>query len=493
LNIDYRYWSILLAVAAAALSASAANSAQPTEKPGLPNIVIILADDMGYGDPGCYNKDSKIPTPNIDRLASEGIRFTDAHSGSAVCTPARYGILTGRFCWRTPLKQGVLQGYDPLLIEPDRTTVASLLQKHGYVTAAIGKWHLGLGKEKPTDYSLPLRPGPNAAGFGYFFGIPASLDMPPYVFVENERCVEQPTATIMAPTANRHEENYFWRAGAIAPSFKHVDVLPTLCDKAVSFIDKHVKESPAKPFFLYFALNAPHTPWVPAKDYTGKSKVGPLGDFTMQVDATVGQVLAALDRLKLRENTLVIFTSDNGAPWTADDIRRFGHRSNGAWRGQKADIYEAGHRVPFVVRWAGKVRPGSTSDHTICLNDVLATCAAILGDKLPDNVGEDSISILPALLGEQLDKPLREATVHHSGSGLFAIRQANWKLIDDLGSGGFTAPRTEKPQPGGPTGQLYNLVDDPTEQKNLFQEKLEIVAKLKALLERYKEKGRSRP
>jgi arylsulfatase A-like enzyme len=231
---------------------------------------------------------------------------------------------------------------------------------------------------------------------------------------------------------------------------------------------------------------------VPNKEYSGKSKVGPLGDFTMQVDATVGSVLAALDRLKLADHTLVLFTSDNGAPWTADDIKKFGHRSNASWRGQKADIWEAGHRVPFVVRWPGKIKPGSTSDQTICLTDLMATCAAVAEAKLPDNAGEDSVSFLPALSGDKLAKPLREATVHHSGSGLFAIRQGEWKLIDGLGSGGFSAPRTEKPQPGGPTGQLYNLTDDPEEQKNLYGEKPEIVAKLKALLQQYKDKGRSR-
>jgi arylsulfatase A-like enzyme len=467
--------------------------ANAAEKTPLPNIVVILADDMGYGDPGCYSKESKIPTPHIDRLASQGMRFSDAHTPSSVCTPTRYGLLTGRYCWRTSLKQGVLQGYDPLMVEPDRLSVASLLKKQGYATAAVGKWHLGLGKDKPTDYSKALTPGPNSVGFDYFFGIPASLDMPPYVFVENDRCVEQPTATIMAPTANRHEENYFWRAGAIAPSFKHVDVLPKLTEKAVGFLEKQAKEAPARPFFLYFALNAPHTPWVPTKEYSGKSKVGPLGDFTMQVDVAVGQVLAALDKLKLSDNTLVLFTSDNGAPWTADDIKKFGHRSNGTWRGQKADIWEAGHRVPFIVRWPGKVKPGSTSEQTICLTDVLATCAAIADTKLPENAGEDSVSFLPALVNDKLDKPLREATVHHSGSGLFAIRQGDWKWIDGLGSGGFSAPRTEKPQPGGPAGQLYNLADDPQEQKNLYADKPEMVAKLKTLLQQYRDKGQSRP
>jgi arylsulfatase A len=476
--------------AAACVEGRTSQAAEPSPAGRPPNIVFILADDMGIGDPGSFNKASKIPTPNIDRLATDGIRFTDAHTPSSVCTPTRYGLLTGRYCWRTSLKQGVLQGYDPLLIEPDRLTVASFLKKHGYHTGIVGKWHLGLGSAKPTDYSQPLRPGPNSVGFDYFYGIPASLDMPPYVFVENDRCVMQPTVTIMAPTANRHEENYFWRAGAIAPGFKHVDVLPTLTDKAVGFLESQAKEG--KPFFLYFPMNGPHTPWVPSKDFSGKSKVGPLGDFTMQVDVSVGRVLEALDRLKLRDDTLVIFTSDNGAPWTPEDIKKFGHSSNAPYRGQKSDAYEGGHRVPFVARWPGQIKPGTTSNQTICLTDLLATCAAILGDKLPENAGEDSYNILPALRGEKLEKPIREATVHHSGSGLFAIRQGDWKLIDGLGSGGFTAPKTEKPQPGGPTGQLYNLADDLGETKNLFKEKPEVVAQLKKLLEQYKEKGRSR-
>ncbi len=474
----------------AVLSLLAANQAKGAETPKLPNIIFILADDMGIGDPGSFNKNSKIPTPNIDRLAKEGIRFTDAHTPSSVCTPTRYGILTGRYCWRTSLKQGVLQGYDPLMIEPDRMTVASFLKQHGYRTAAVGKWHLGLGSAKPTDYSKPLTPGPNSVGFDYFFGIPASLDMPPYVFVENDRCVKQPTETIMAPTANRHEENYFWRAGAIAPGFKHVDVLPTLTDKAVGFLESQVKEG--KPFFLYFPMNGPHTPWVPSKDFSGKSQVGPLGDFTMQVDASVGRVLEAVDRLKLADNTLVIFTSDNGAPWTPEDVKKFGHNSNEPYRGQKSDAYEGGHRVPFIARWPGQIKPGTTSSQTICLTDLLATTAAIIGDKLPENAGEDSYNILPALRGEKLEKPIREATVHHSGGGMFAIRQGDWKLIDGLGSGGFTNPKTEKPQPGSPMGQLYNLADDLAETKNLYKEKPEAVAQLKKLLEEYKAKGRSR-
>ena len=464
------------------LSVGHAVAAEPAR---LPNIVFILADDMGSGDPGCYNKDSKIPTPHLDRLAAAGMRFTDAHSPSSVCTPTRYGILTGRYCWRTKLKQGVLIGNDPLLIEPDRLTVPALLRKHGYATGCVGKWHLGLGGVKPTDYAQPLKPGPNSVGFDYFFGIPASLDMPPYVYVENERCVEQPTAAAENVPVRGH---MFWRGGAIAPSFKHVDVLPKITEKAVSFIETQAKAD--KPFFLYFPLNAPHTPWAPTKEYEGKSKVSWYGDFTMQTDAAVGQVLAALDRLKLTDKTLVIFTSDNGAHWLPEEIKQYDHRANGPYRGQKADAWEGGHRVPFIVRWPGQIKPGVVSQQTICLTDLMASCADLVGAKLPDDAGEDSFSFLPLLRG--VDKPTRPATVHHSANALFAIRQGDWKLIDGLGSGGFSNPKTEKPQPSGPTGQLYSLRDDLAEQKNLYAEQPEVVTKLKGLLEQTKKDGRSR-
>jgi arylsulfatase A-like enzyme len=458
-----------------------------------PNIVIILADDMGSGDPGCYNKDSKIPTPAIDRLARQGMRFLDAHTPSAVCTPTRYGLLTGRYAWRSTLKKGVLQGYDPLLIEPGRLTLAALLRRHGYTTACIGKWHLGLGKTSPTDYAKELTPGPNALGFDYFFGIPASLDMPPYVYVENTRVVKLPTEKIAAGVMRRQGGEGFWRAGAIAPGFTHQGVLPTLTEKAVVFLDKQAKQAPRKPFFLYLALTGPHTPWVPTEKFVGKSKAGPYGDFVAQVDATVGAVLVALDRLKLSDDTLVIFTSDNGAHWTLEDIRRWGHRANLFWRGQKADIWEAGHRVPFIARWPGRIPPGRTSNETICLTDLLATCAALVGEKLPKGAGEDSFNLLPVLLGKHKGGPVREGTVHHSGQGLFALRQGDWVFIDGLGSGGFTAPAKEKARPGGPTGQLYNLARDPQQQNNVFLEEPEVVNRLRALLRRYQEQGHSRP
>ncbi|MCI0461369.1 MAG: arylsulfatase [Gemmataceae bacterium] len=470
----------------------AAVPAQASQKK-LPNIVLILADDLGIGDLGCYNKKSKIPTPHIDRLAKQGMRFLDAHTPSSVCTPTRYALMTGRYAWRTPLKKGVLQGYDPLLIEDSRMTLASLLRRHGYTTGCVGKWHLGLGKDGKTDYSKKFNAGPTTVGFDYFFGIPSSLDFPPYVFVENDRAVEEPTKQIAASKSRREGGEGFWRAGAIAPSFKHRDVLPKLTEKAVGFIQKQAKESAGKPFFLYFALSGPHTPWLPTDKYLGKSKAGFYGDFVVQVDDTIGAVLDALDRLKLADDTLVIVTSDNGAHWTPEDIERFMHLANLFYRGQKADIWEAGHRVAFIARWPGRIRPGSTSEQTICLCDLLATCASIVGEKLPEKAGEDSYNLLPVLLGTHKGGAIRDATIHHSGSGMFAIRQGDWVFIDGLGSGGFSLPRTEKAKPGGPTGQLYNLARDPRQQDNVFAKHPEIVARMREALNQIRASGRSRP
>jgi arylsulfatase A-like enzyme len=460
------------------------------ETPRPPNIVFIVADDLGYGDPGCYNKESKIPTPNIDRLATQGMRFTDAHTPSSVCTPTRYGILTGRYCWRTSLKSGVLYGYDPLLIERDRMTVASLLKQKGYATACIGKWHLGLGNDRKTDYSKPLKPGPNAVGFEYFFGIPASLDMVPYVFVENESVVEAPTATVEASKHQRQGGQGFWRGGPAAPGFKHVDVLPKLTDKALAFI---ARQTPEKPFFLYFPLNAPHDPWVPTKEFRGKSRAGDYGDFVVQLDDVVGRVMKTLDDAKLADNTLLIVTSDNGAHWPPDDIVKWQHRANDGLRGQKADIWDGGHRVPFLVRWPGKVPAGSTSKELICLTDLLATVAALTGADLPADAGEDSFDISPIFLGRKLARPIHEAIVHHSIDGTFGMRQGPWKLAFGLGSHGFSTPANVKPREGEALGQLYNLDDDPVEKNNLWLTKPDEVARLTALLEKYKREGRSRP
>ncbi len=455
--------------------------------PPPPNIVVILADDMGYGDPGSWNADSKIPTPHIDRLAAEGVRFTDAHSPSSVCTPTRYGLLTGRYAWRTRLKHGVLQGYGPNLIDTTRLTLPGMLRQAGYATAGIGKWHLGLGSAERTDYARPLRPGPVSLGFDAYFGIPSSLDFEPYVWFENDRVEQLPTDSIEASRPCCKED--FFRGGAIAPDFRHIDVLPRTIEKSVEY----VMQAGEQPFFLYVPLSAPHTPWLPTEPFQGSSGAGTYGDFTAQVDAGVGDILDALDEAGVAENTLVVFTSDNGAYWDPEDIETFDHRANADWRGMKADIYEGGHRVPFVVRWPGKAEAGSTNDELISLVDLMATFASVTGQALPDDAGEDSYDLTPAFRGEFLEGPLREAVVHHSVNGVFAIRQGLWKLIEGLGSGGFTHPVSVEPGPGEPPGQLYHLGDDPGETTNLYAMHPEVVERLSALLDRYREQGHSRP
>jgi arylsulfatase A len=465
-------------------AASLAWSAEPRR----PNIVYVLADDLGWGDLGCYNPKSDIPTPNADRLASQGMRFTDMHSPSAVCTPTRYGIMTGRYSWRSRLKEGVLWGYSPNLIEQGRLTVPALLKKRGYYTAGVGKWHLGLRMDEKCDYDKPLHPGPLDHGFDEYFGIPASLDMEPYVYVEGDRVAQAPTSSTPGSSKPR---GVFWRGGPMAPSFDFPEVLPTLTDRAVKIIKERSAKS--QPYFLYFPLTGPHTPWLPKKEYQGRSKAGIYGDFVNQVDDTLGRVLRAIEEGGKANNTLIIFTSDNGADWKIEDKKLFAHRANADWRGEKADIWDGGHRIPFLARWPGVIRAGSVSDELGCLTDMMATAAEIVGTKLARDAGEDSYSLLPVLEGKKLSKPIREAVVHHSIDGMFSIRQGEWKLELGLGSGGFSPPKREKQVPGGPAGQLYNIARDPGEQENLWLKRPEIVKRLTMLLEQYQRQGYSRP
>jgi len=478
-----------------------------------PNIIYILCDDLGYGDVRCFNPAGKILTPNIDRLASQGMIFTDAHSSSAVCTPTRYGIMTGRYNWRSRLKSGVLGGMSPPLIEPGRLTVPALLKQHGYHTAAIGKWHLGmdwtLKPDAPpfgdsiekgedgwrVDFTKPIRNGPNSVGFDYYFGISASLDMVPYTFIENDRVVTMPTEDKSFPMM-LGRTNGATRKGPAATDFEAEDVLPELTRKAVNYIEQRASAARSgQPFFLYLPLAAPHTPIAPTKEWQGKSGLNPYADFVMQVDEEVGKVFAALDKNGLTQSTLLIFTSDNGCSPQADfpALLAKGHDPSGEFRGTKADIFEGGHRVPFIARWPDKIRAGSTSDQLICLNDLMATCADILGTNLPGNAGEDSISMLPALLGKA-KSPSREALVHHSINGSFAIREKNWKLVLGPDSGGWSAPR-----PGSadarqlPAIQLYDLSKDIGETTNAQEAHPEVVARLTKLLEKYVTDGRSTP
>lgn len=485
--------ALLAALVACAPPLTAQREAGEGPPTRLPNVVFVMADDMGIGDLGCYNPESKVPTPHMDRLASEGLRMLDAHSPSAVCSPTRYGLLTGRYAWRTSLKRSVLWGRSPLLIDPDRMTVASLLAEHGYHTACIGKWHLGLGNPPETDYTRELSPGPLDLGFDRFFGIAASLDQEPYVYIEGTRPVEPLNATIDESEPIRYGGKGFWRAGAISPDFEHAEVLPRMTREAVQYIEDRVEKAPDQPFFLYLPLTAPHTPWLPGKRFREKSGAGPYGDFVSQVDWSVGRVIETLDRLGIADDTLLVVTSDNGAHWTPPEIEYFEHRANGPWRGQKGDIWEGGHRVPFLVRWPGHVSAGSVDDEMICHVDLLATMAALLEVELPDDAGEDSFDVLPALLGEERTAPLRETLVLHSYDGMFAIREGPWKLILGLGSGGFSDPAYVPVQPGKPPGQLYHLATDPGETKNLFEQEPEVVERLSLLIERYAREGRSRP
>jgi len=466
-----------------------------------PNIVFILADDMGYGDLACQNPDSKVPTPNLDRLAKQGIRFTDAHSPSAVCTPTRYGVLTGRYCWRTRLKRGVFRPWDPPLIDEDRPTVGSFLKQHGYHTACIGKWHLGWDwpskDDKPVkpgwgepgwnaDFTGPIANGPTTRGFDYYFGTDVP-NFPPYCFIENDRTIGVPTV--------KKPDSMFGSPGLMIEGWDLTQMLPGLQKKAVEYINE--RAGAGAPFFLYFPLTAPHTPIAPAEAYRRKSQAGAYGDFVHQVDAVVGSVLDALKRNGLAENTLVIFTSDNGSPGrdgtnmsgAVNSVRRFGHNPSYVYRGIKADVWDGGHRVPFIARWPGKIPPRAVSTEPICHVDLMATCSAILGAKLPDDAGEDSYNILPALLGAEFDKATRAAVVHHSGNGMFAIRQGKWKLILGRGSGGWSG----KGKKTDPPVQLYNMRGDKSEKKNLCAEHPEVVERLTKLLAKYKKEGRSHP
>jgi arylsulfatase A-like enzyme len=463
----------------------------------LPNIVLILADDLGYGDVGAMNPDSKIKTPCIDLLALEGMRFRDMHSPSSVCTPTRYALLTGRYSWRSRLKNGVLGGYSPPLIEKERPTMASLLKKSGYHTAVIGKWHLGLDwtkklEQPPTqttqngnkqnftageseiDFSQPFTNGPLTLGFDYFFGISASLDMPPFVYLENDRVTEFPAM-----------RKKWVRDGVAAEHFEAAEVLPKITEKAVKYLESRAESAKqGTPFFLYFPLNAPHAPILPSNDWKGKSGISDYADFVMQVDDTVGHITKTIDRLELAKNTIIIVTSDNGCSPVANfaQLRQHGHDPSGGFRGMKADIFDGGHRVPFIVRWSETIKPNTVADQLTCLVDLMATFAEITGQPLPKNSAEDTVSLLP-VLRETATSPIHTEVIHHSVRGDFAVRQGDWKLCLCPGSGGWSEPK-----PGSakekelPLLQLYDMKSDPKETTNLEKEHPEKVRQLTSKL-----------
>lgn len=464
----------------------------PEKNSPKPNIIYVLADDLGIGDVQAFNPDGKIPTPYLDKLAAGGMRFTDAHTSSSVCTPTRYSILTGRYNWRSTLKKGVTWGKSKALIPDDRSTVGDLLQAQGYHTAFIGKWHLGwdwqTNEEDEIDFTQKIQNGPNDRGFSYMYGHAASLDMPPYVYVEDGLATMIPTDT----TGNKDYQG-FWRRGATAADFQHERVTPHLFEKSFEYLEKRAAEK--APFFLYLALPSPHTPILPTEAWQGKSGLNPYGDFVMMVDHYMGLLEANLKRLSLDQNTLIVFTSDNGCSPRAkfDELEAQGHYPSYRYRGHKADLFEGGHRVPFIVKWPGVVSAGSVSDATICTTDFMATCAEIVGQALADTEGEDSFSMLP-LLTQKESEYQRSATVHHSIDGHFAIRQDKWKLLIHPGSGGWSYPRKRDSIFSSlPPYQLYDLDADPYEQSNLLEQHPEKVQALAKLLIEYIEQGRSTP
>ena len=460
----------------------------------LPNIIYILADDMGYGDVSALNPEGKIKTPHLDRLVAEGMAFTDAHTTSAVCTPTRYGILTGRYNWRSSLKRGVLGGYSPALIDTTRETVASMLQKAGYHTAFIGKWHLGWDWSKDenneVDFSKPVDRSPNDFGFDYAYGHCGSLDMAPYVYVEDG----MPTA--IPDTVTGSEILYgWWREGLTSPDFIHEDVTPNFFRRAIKLVQE--KAGNKQPFFLYLPLPSPHTPILPTEEWREKSGINPYGDFVMMIDDYIGKLLECIKTAGIEDNTIVIFTADNGCSPAAkfEVMLEKGHNPSYQFRGHKADIYEGGHRVPFIVKWPCRIKPGSRSDKTICTTDLMATCAGITGFYLPDHSAEDSYSMLALFDDPVSDDYSRDYTIHHSISGRFAIRHGDWKLCLCPGSAGWSYPTDKELESmkDYPPMQLFNLKEDMGEQNNLYEVYPEKVEELKAALKKIIYDGRSTP
>jgi len=484
-----------------------------------PNIILILADDLGYGDVGCYNAESKIPTPNLDRLAGEGMRFTDAHSPATVCTPTRYSLMTGQMAFRVPNGGTVFQGAGgPSLIAPDRLTLPAMLKKQGYTTAAIGKWHVGLtfrdkageaihsGEREDVqriDYSRRIEGGPLDIGFDHFFGTACcpTTDWL-YAFIDGDRIPVPPAGLIDKSKLPKHPYANDCRTGYIAPDFPMEEVDLVFLKKSREFIAEHVRKSPDKPFFLFHSTQAVHLPSFPAPQFKGKTQAGPHGDFIHELDYLVGEIMADLERLAIADNTLVLFSSDNGPEVTSVVHMRADHGHDGAkpWRGVKRDNWEGGHRVPLIIRWPGKVKPGSTSDQLVSLTDVMSTIAAITGAELPRDAAEDSFNLLPVLDGTAT-APVRPylLTQAFAGKSTLAIRRGHWKYLDHRGSGGNRYDSGElKPfalpdnAPDAPA-QLYDLATDPGETTNLFFEHPSIAAELKALLDQTITHGRSAP
>lgn len=479
-----------------------ARAADPTARP---NVIVVLADDMGYGDVGAYNPDSKIPTPQLDRLAAAGLAFTDGHTSSGVCTPTRYSLLTGRYHWRTRLQSGVLGGFSRPLIAADRLTLGGLFQKHGYHTACVGKWHLGMdwrlndgqvaddqgNFSRPyaamdqVDYKAPILNGPVDVGFDHFYGISASLDMFPYVWIHDRLPTEIATVT-----------KAFHRPGPAGPDFEAIDVQTAIIDHTIDYVRQRAAAAKrGQPFFVYVPLAAPHTPIVPTPQWQGSSGINPYADFVRQVDDDMGRLLEALDQEQLSDDTIVIFTTDNGCSPAAnfDQLQAAGHRPSYIYRGHKADLYEGGHRVPLIVRWPGQIAPGSRSNQLVGQIDFLATFAEMLGEELPPDSAEDSVSFLRALRGQDKE-PIRQQLIFQSVNGSFAIRDGDWKLALCPGSGGWSYPRPGRDKTADlPPMQLYDLANDPGETSNLIAEHPERVKTMQAAMQQAIRRGRTTP
>jgi arylsulfatase A len=484
-------------------------------KSGLPNIIIIFADDMGYGDVSALNPLGKIHTPAIDRLVNEGISFTEAHSSASVCTPSRYGLLTGRYAFRSEGAAFGVWGFNKPVIEPGRETLASLLKQAGYATACIGKWHLGLDWQtkdglKPVlneitgysnvDYRLPIKNGPNDYGFDYSFIHPASLDIPPYMFLRNHHVIDPDVilTTDHYPArmentqyswdkkhTNEHavywEKGVWWRQGEMSRSFRIENCHSEIVREGVDFIEKHAEENSGNPFFLYLPLTGPHTPWVPTEQFKGKTPIGLYGDFVLDIDDAVDQIKNVLQKHKIDGNTLLVFTTDNGGYWPQEEIDLHAHDSNHGRRGQKGDVWDGGHRVPLIISWPARIDKPLVCDQLVSLKDFYATFTEMIGHETAEGQSEDSYSFWHIINGD-LERPIRPSMVHHSSRGMYSIRTGGWKYIEGLGSGGFTDPAIEIPEPGGAQGQLYHIETDSQEENNLYLKNSGKVEELKELL-----------
>ncbi len=506
------FTALLLAPLALLHSADVKQTKAPASRP---NVLIILVDDMGWGDPQCFNAQSKIATPHIDKLAAKGIKFTNAHAGGSICVPSRYSLLTGRMPyrnWHTTGVKGVRKEskngremmhfpQPQLQAEPTRLNLATLMKRQGYSTACVGKWHQGMSSKAEADGTLKMTP--LDFGFDYYFGFDAP-EQAPYAFIENRRFVVAPTESIEdhpgEGVTNPETQGAHWRKGLAAPGWNFEACLSTIADKADAWLTKQSASGGSEPFFLYYAIPAPHAPWATAEEFKGRSNAGQYGDYVMNVDAKIGQVLATLDKLKLRDNTLIFFSSDNGPVWYAHDIEKFDHRAAGPWNGMKGALTDAGHRMPFIASWPGKIEAGSSCGELICFTDLMATMASLLGETLPNDAGEDSFDISPLLHGAKPDLPIRKGMVHvNYGSYTLAIRKGDWKLILPSGvyavqDGTITPDQVVETHGKGPNDkfQLYNLRNDPGEAANVFaldpDKAKELFAALKADIAR----GRSR-